>query len=77
MYCMYAMVCMLGMLILKALVGPIRAQGQGQCGRSPRQRSCVLVGLTQSGSYFQGVRSPNRQATPQKFPCSWCKLQTS
>ena len=27
--------------------------------------SCILMGLTQSGSYFQGVKSPNMQATPQ------------
>ena len=29
-------------------------------------RPCMFMGLTRSGSYFQAVKSPNTQATPQE-----------
>ena len=32
-----------------------------------RPASCISTGSTRSGSYFQGVKSPKRQATPQEI----------
>ena len=35
--------------------------------------TACLMGLTRSGSYFEGVTSPSTQATPQSVSCQFVK----
>ena len=46
-----------------------------QCGRCLYKRPCMFIGLTRSGSYFEGVKDPNTQETPQEVRKSYTNFQ--